>query len=225
MQNYKDIFYTYNLEEIEKLKKLRPQLEALKYVPENCDPSFVSILEDDNPIKILRETLFLPPNEKEFLKTEAKTRMLKDLKSNDGNQSQDSEFDKGWAYRKGYISWPANAKRHQALQNCIANFFNYDSICTGDFLYPEQGFRSWHTNKFDLAGWTMFIVLSSNEAESYFQFIDPDTEELIKIRENDLSLNFFQIKTQQPFWHSILNEKGLRWSVGFSIPHNWQSFL
>ncbi len=226
MEQYKDLFYSFEIQELPQLNDIKNHLERLKTVPPSFSVDFFKDLSDNHSIQELRKTLYAAPDEKISLNEEARERMQKDLaRLTQKDAERQNEFDKGWAIRKGYISWPANDNRHQLIQQRVQEVFNFNTECTGDFLYPLKGFRSWHTNKYDLTGWAMFIVLQSEEAESYFQFMDPETNELVRIKEKNFSFNFFSIRTDQPFWHSILVEKGLRWSIGFSLPSNWKELI
>lgn len=84
------------------------------------------------------------------------------------------------------------------LQESVNGIFDFETVFLGNAFYPEKSFRSWYTNKYDLISWAVFFVIRTEGVESYFRFIDPETKELVKYREQSLSISFFQVKKPLP---------------------------
>jgi hypothetical protein len=66
------------------------------------------------------------------------------------------------------------------------------------------------------------------EETSYFRYQNPQTGEIVTLRERQRIVRFFKAE-QDPlrlFWHCIVNPtERHRWSFGFVVPEGWQDAL
>ncbi len=88
----------------------------------------------------------------------------------------------------------------------------------GDFFYPIQGYRSWHTNERDRIGWRMYFihVESCNGKQPVSTFSYQHAGKIHTCKESEDVIRIFEITKQNPLWHRVLSD-GHRWSWGFLI--------
>jgi hypothetical protein len=96
---------------------------------------------------------------------------------------------------------------------------------TGSFYYPPGGYREWHTNADKHAGWRMYYVRVLEEEKSWFHYVNPTTNELVKIPDKDDYFHLFyltdlqQVKTgarPEYFWHNVVSHTHRR-SFGLRV--------
>jgi hypothetical protein len=114
----------------------------------------------------------------------------------------------------------------------LEEFFRTEIRFSGALWYPPSSYRLWHTNE-NQPGWRMYIVdvdapFDDPEETSYFRYQNPQTGEIVTLRERQRIVRFFKAE-QDPlrlFWHCIVNPtERHRWSFGFVVPEGWQDAL
>jgi hypothetical protein len=92
-----------------------------------------------------------------------------------------------------------------------------DNHQRGNFYYPPQGYREWHTNQFDVHGWRLYVVHTVPDGCAQFNYVDPQTGEVKTCIDSSGCLRLFKVGSgDQKLWHSIVSE-GDRWSLGYVI--------
>lgn len=221
MYNYKDIFYSFSLDEVSGFEEIKKAVEELSYIPEDFTNELVYNHSGKEIHARLRESLESGPNVKRDLQREAKMnlhKVLPILKEGKFN----SVKDKKWGLRPGHICFNNAFRRLEKLHDLVNDLFDFECEVAGDFLYPPNGFRIWHTNKYDLESWFVFFVDTDKEGQSFFKFVDSETNEVITHWDEPMSMNIFRINTTELFWHCIGTKDCNRWSQGFSLPNNWK---
>lgn len=127
--------------------------------------------------------------------------------------------------KDGVYSFGANSGRLDELTSIVKKVFGVAAYCTGDFIYPPGGYRSWHTNAFDANGWRMYLVDVGTENASFFRYVCPKTNKIITIPDKKESVNFFYLGSEKLFWHCVGSESTYRVSMGFYLPVNPFSVL
>jgi|GEM_PF-5152326 len=96
---------------------------------------------------------------------------------------------------------------------------------TGSFYYPPGGYREWHTNADKHAGWRMYYVRVSEEQKSWFHYVNPTTDELVKVPDKDDYFHLFYLADLQQvkagtrpeyFWHNVVSHTHRR-SFGLRV--------
>jgi predicted ribosomally synthesized peptide with nif11-like leader len=126
----------------------------------------------------------------------------------------------------GYFQAKLRTIRHLEL------LFGSDVRFSGSMWYPPFSYRLWHTNETQ-PGWRMYLIdfdepIAEADTTSFFRYMNPQTKELITLRDHPQMLRFFQVDQREDrlFWHCIVNEaQRNRWSFGFAIPDNWMARL
>jgi len=131
------------------------------------------------------------------------------------------EFNNVWHVRNGKYqhliqdkSFPNYYWREQEM----VELYNIGTDARGNFYYPPGGFREWHTNRIHVPGYRMYFVACVGDGESYFNYINPDTDEVVNLKDKNEYANIFEVNNDfnSAFWHSIYSEKH-RFSLGFNI--------
>jgi hypothetical protein len=226
MINYNDLFYSFQLDEIKGFEEIKRTALELSVIPNDFDLTMLHANIGIERHQYLRNSLEELPDKEKELKCEAKmhlNKVLPILNSNikDSNHRESKE----WSFRPGHIAFNPQFHRLKNLNQLLNDFFKFNCIDAGDFYYPPNGFRSWHTNKYDLESWFAFFVDVDQPKKSFFKFIDPETNELITHWDEPKTINIFKIKKLDLFWHCIGTTEGNRWSQGFTIPGNWKEKL
>lgn len=114
----------------------------------------------------------------------------------------------------------------------LEELFGDEVQFSGSLWYPPSSYRLWHTNETQ-PGWRMYIVdlddeFTSPDRTSFFRYMNPETEEIVTLRESRQIVRFFKVN-QDPnrlFWHCIVNPTiRHRWSFGFGVPENWMESI
>ncbi len=226
MIQYKDLFYSFHYHEIEGFDAIESAARALSVIPDDFEEQKLRDRLGADRYKSMRASLDTIPDKKRALETEAKGHLQKMLPRMSAEvQNTNHKPNEVWSFRPGHIAFNPATDRCENLNRLVNEYFDFNCLLAGDFLYPPQGFRLWHTNKFDLESWFVFFVDVSEPEGSFFKFIDPETEELITHRDEPGTVNIFRISSDNNdlLWHCIGTEDCHRWSQGFSIPDNWKS--
>ncbi len=222
MYNYKDIFYSFSLDEVNGFEEIKKAVEELSYIPQNFTNELVYDHSGKEQHARLRESLESEPRVKRDLRHEAKMNLHKVLPILEKKEIGATDKEK-WGLRPGHICFSNAFGRLKHLHELVNGLFEYESEVTGDFLYPPNGFRIWHTNKYDeFEGWSIFFVDVDKPQQSFFKFMDDETNEVITHWDEPLSMNIFKINKNKLFWHCIGTKDCNRWSQGFSLPDNWK---
>lgn len=225
MIQYKDLFYSFHTDEIQGFDQIGSAARALSVIPTDFEEVKLRERLGFDRFKKLRASLDTIPDKKQALEFEAKAHLNKVLpRISSEVEDTNHKPEEKWSVRPGHIAFNPAFGRHHELNSLLNEYFNFDCLLAGDFLYPPNGFRLWHTNKFDLESWFVFFVDVDKPEGSFFKFIDPDTNELITHRDEPGTLNIFRITSSNDnlLWHCIGTEDCHRWSQGFSIPDNWK---
>ncbi len=221
MYNYKDIFYSFSLDEVSGFEDIKRAVAELSLIPEGFSNELVYNHTGKDKHARLRESLDSKPNVERDLKREANMNLHKILPI-----LKEGKFtavkDKEWGLRPGHICFNNAYRRLEKLNDLVNKLFDFQCEVAGDFLYPPNGFRIWHTNKYDLESWFVFFVDTDEERQSFFKFVNPKTGEVITHWDEPLSMNIFRINKSELFWHCIGTLDCNRWSQGFTIPNNWK---
>ena len=220
MYNYKNIFYSFSLDELEGFEEIRKATSELSYIPKDFKNEMVYDSFREERYAKLRSSLDSMPDKYKDLEREAKMHLNKVLPLL-GKENTTLPSQKRWGLRPGHISFNNTFNRLGKLQSLMNNLFDFDCKIAGDFLYPPHGFRVWHTNKFDLESWFAFFVDVDKPDQSFFKFVDSETDKLITYWDKPKTVTIFRIDKSELFWHCIGTKDCNRWSQGFTIPNNW----
>ncbi len=225
MIQYKDLFYSFHCNEIPGFEDIGKAARALSEIPAGFDRTELQRKTGVDRHRHMRASLDVLPDKKQAMTLEAKGHLNKALpriepKAQNTNHQPDEE----WSFRPGHIAFNPSYGRLNDLRTLLNNYFDFNCLQAGDFLYPPHGFRLWHTNKFDLESWFIFFVDVDKPKSSFFKFIDPVTNELITHWDEPGTANIFRISSDNNnlLWHCIGTNDSHRWSQGFSIPDNWK---
>ena len=130
----------------------------------------------------------------------------------------------GWRRRKGHFAF-TDKQRRAPLEAAVDSAVGIHCESSGDFLYPANGYRSWHTNRHDEPGWRMYLIQVAEPEASFFRFVHPETGELVTVWDTPDSVNLFPIRADVDLWHCIVSETTNRFSQGFVVPSDWSDRL
>ncbi|MBO3699049.1 hypothetical protein [Roseivirga sp. E12] len=228
MIQYKNLFYSFHCSEIPGFDKIGEAAKALSEIPSNFDRIELQKKTGSDRYKDLRASLDALPDRKEAMEFEAKGHFNKVLSSvKPESESANHKPEEKWSFRPGHIAFNPEFGRLDKLKSLLNEYFDHNCLQAGDFLYPPDGFRLWHTNKFDLESWFIFFVDVDKPKCSFFKFIDPETGELVTHWDEPGTVNIFKINSNNSdlLWHCIGTNDCYRWSQGFSIPGHWKEKL
>lgn len=119
-------------------------------------------------------------------------------------------FQWAWAFSHITVSDIENIK------NFVEKKINKKVVNTALLYYPVNGYMTWHTNS-NFPGERIYLVFSET-GESYFKYLDSNSNEVIKMKDNiGWSMNRFFIPTlPEHFWHCVCSKTN-RISVGFRV--------
>jgi Nif11 domain len=134
-----------------------------------------------------------------------------------------------------HVEHPLYDQYFQAKTRMIATLeehFGSTVQFSGSMWYPPLGYRLWHTNETQ-PGWRMYLIdfdgpFEDSYAASFFRYMNPETKEIVTLRERPKLARFFKIEQEDDklFWHCIVNATvHNRWSFGFAVPENWMDKL
>src|SRR5262245_31379252 len=121
-------------------------------------------------------------------------------------------------FMKGDSDW-------EFLNPYVEEVFKSPIKARGHFLYPPRGFKEWHTNLQSEPGWRMYIINVDKDRESFFRYVDPETNEVKTVWDFDGAVNIFYVGRAPLLWHCVKSLNAYRWSRGFLIPDNWPDFV
>lgn len=196
---------------------------SLKTYPEGLDRN-VFLNNSDKQFEQLKNEVYHHPLES-MLKREAEDELEKRFGQNEIKHTED----KLYKLETGHIRLFDRVEIHK-LQSQMQSLFGTECQVLGDFIYPPGGFRSWHTNKYDVpknnsSVWAIFFVFTEEENASFFKFINPESGRLITAWDKCACANIFRVSRDPVVWHCIKAETTTRWSVGFHLPNYWESIV
>jgi hypothetical protein len=155
------------------------------------------------PVSEMYKECFEPPDEEKYNRHE---KMYKDRVR--------VILNKHWELQLGkYI------RNWEKCKDCIMELRKIlgsdEIVWRGNFLYPENGYREWHTNRYDHVGWRLYVI--HTEGDAYFNYIHPDTGDLKKCRDKDGTVRLFYLSDRDVLWHTVAS-KGKRYSLGARLP-------
>lgn len=135
---------------------------------------------------------------------------------------EDDDDDDGWYPSDGKYSRRYDGENHhitKALQQ-LSSIFNEPMIAhRGNFYYPPNGYREWHTNQYDPLGWRLYLVHTIPTSCAIFRYRLPHTSEneIVDCFDHDGVLRLFYVdRGEEALWHCIVSE-GHRWSLGVRL--------
>ncbi len=200
----------------------------LSRIPEDYAPSYFQDQLGDTAYGRGRQEIYHLPDRVSMLKREAEehlqTRLPNLRKKLFHKENNRSRHRPGIKINKGNFAIIRDPLLED-LEKAVEHFFGTKCLIVGNYWYPKGGYRSWHTNKYDPHGWAMFLVDVDRPGASWFQYLDPVSEEWIKIPDRPGMVTVFRIDPDELLWHSVVSEDCNRWSQGFIIPDNWKDRL
>lgn len=210
--NVDEIFYSFQIEEIPKLRHLKDVLFSDSVVPPDLDPSVLRINEEKHIRG--RERLDKIPDFNEVIAEEKEIYQAKKREIHLPGQP--------YVIRNTYIrrlDFKSRIQRFRAEVKAASK-----ARLTGDFIYYPGSYREWHTNIFDPPGWRMYMVDVAEEGRSGFRYVSPETGQIVNVLDQRGKVNFFHINPERPLLHCVYSST-MRWSKGFLIPDNWREQL
>jgi hypothetical protein len=142
-----------------------------------------------------------------------------------GEGHQDDE--EGWYPSDGKYCRQQGHNAHTATALRVLNQIFREDIPPqrGNFYYPSQGYREWHTNQFDRHGWRLYLVHTEPSGCALFRYKnrlnreergrqEGEEQEVVDCRDEDGVARLFEVRGgQEALWHCIVSE-GHRWSLG-----------
>lgn len=217
------LFYQYTSENLRLKPLFNHRMEAMTF-PEEIERGIFLNPEQEN-IKKLQEEVYDHPSKQAMLKREGEDFLGKHF----GKKNRSTESRENYQIKTGHIQL-TDRPITQILQSGLNSIFDTECQPLGDFIYPPGGFRTWHTNKFDVPNdqtsvWAIFFVFAEKSDASFFRFIDPNSGEMITSWDKVACANVFRISRTPLIWHCIKAEDTTRWSIGFHLPDHWQEIL
>lgn len=216
-------FFTFDLKDYPCLAPLIPLTREVANLNDLGDvEDFKRKTKDDELFRRCRDECFREPEYERMLRAEANGALRRQARA----MSDRVESVSHPKFKKSFGHYAFNdPQRITHIQYAVDLAFQASCENVGDFLYPPFGFRGWHTNKYDQAGWAIYLVQTDKMDGSFFRYIDPDTGGIVTHWDRPDSCNIFKIETGRPFWHCIVSEDGYRWSQGFRLPEDWRCCL
>jgi hypothetical protein len=210
--NVEGVFYSFQIDEIPRLRHLKELLFSDSVVPPELDPAVLPIYEERHVRG--RKRLDEIPRLEEVLAEEEEIYRAKKSEIHLPGQP--------YVIRYTYVrrlDFKRRLRQFRAEVKAAAR-----AKLTGDFIYYPGSYREWHTNLFDRPGWRMYMVDVAEEGRSGFRYLSPSTGEIVSVPDRRGKVNFFLINSDRPLLHCVYSETR-RWSKGFLIPDGWQERL
>ncbi len=124
-------------------------------------------------------------------------------------------------YQEGVFGEEVAAARKQVdqiISKQIGEVFEGERLdihSSGFFLYPPQGYMSWHTN-WQNPGWRLYVSYVETPGKSFFRYKDPDSGKIITSADQGLNVRLFKVSPERLLWHCIYSET-YRYSLGYKI--------
>lgn len=91
---------------------------------------------------------------------------------------------------------------------------------SGHLYYPKNGYKEWHTNKYEPSGWRLYIVHTNPDSCATFRYVNPSKKnQIVNSKDRDGVARLFKVTdgiSEPLLWHTIHSD-GDRWSFGFHI--------
>lgn len=219
--NIPGLFYSFPATALPDFSSIAELSRAACVVPAALQGRSFTELPDSDPVAQLRRELELVPDFPAFEAREAAEASHKYGRV-DLRPAVDSI-----APAANSVVFPGGASSTHLNDLIGAVMTRFGTFCQlqGAFYYPPGGFRTWHTNRYDVPGWRMYLVDVDQSARSYFRFVRPSDGRLVTVWDQPGTVNFFRIDPAAPLWHCIGNVGTRRWSKGFVVPADWQQRL
>jgi hypothetical protein len=225
------LFYSFPAAEL-------PTFDAVAQLASKCQihvpdlsPGHYQRLFDSNPsFRRERNAIDVVPNKDEALRQEARSRLqratehLAQVRQGDPERcgSENDEVPFGYEIKSFRVDLDLRAEPAASVTRAVSSYFGASCKCTNFVYYPPGAFMGWHTNRYDVRGWRMYLAVVSEPHQSFFRYLHPDTGDLCTIWDaTATTVSFFRIDDQLPFWHCVASINAHRWSLGFSVPEGW----
>lgn len=216
MTNVEGIFYSFNIDEIPRLRALKETLFADSVHPPGFDPSVLPIHEEQHVRG--RRRLDEKPDFDDTIEEEREIYQAK-------RQARETRLPgQPYVIRRTYIRRLDSKIRLSQFKKDVKSICGGKASFTGDFIYYPGSYREWHTNIFDLPGWRMYMVDVAEEGRSGFRYVSPKTGDVMNVLDRRGQVNFFHLDPNRPLLHCVHSDT-IRWSKGFQIPDNWRDLL
>ncbi len=118
----------------------------------------------------------------------------------------------------------AGRLRHRSLDKdddplSLRFLHRYHIRITGLFYYPPGGYAEWHTNKYDLTGWRMYYIKTTEPDKSWFRYkhVKQDTFHIAPDITEHYNMFYLEGGEDNLIWHSVYSDTH-RFSIGFNVP-------
>lgn len=130
-------------------------------------------------------------------------------------------FSEQWLVHLGRVIFESEKAESLPLWSKIKEVFGEDSRMSGLFYYPPGGFKEWHTDFEDPQGdperrWRIYLIKSADDRKSWFQYLDPATDKIKRVYDQDGYLNLFSLTEREPLYHAVYANTH-RWSLGIKM--------
>lgn len=109
----------------------------------------------------------------------------------------------------------------------LSKLFGKDWITLrGFFYYPPKGYREWHTNAYHMYPdqssqeedftWRAYFVKCDKDNQAWFKYIDPKTDKIEKLFDQDKIIRVFKLPKKTQLWHCIYSDCH-RFSMGIQL--------
>ena len=216
-------------------------------------PGFEEIAQEVEKLKIMPETVDMGLYEKSFREADLQFADVSPASPEFRQQyleSLQSYLDLGvspqpeYAWRQFHLINLDRHVEHSLYENyfktkvklieLLEGFLGSEIRFSGSLWYPPNAYRMWHTNETQ-PGWRMYFVdfdrykfNGNGQGKSFFRYMNPETKELVTIKEEPKVVRFFKIESEKSklLWHCIVNTtQANRWSFGFQVSPQWMNKL
>jgi hypothetical protein len=99
-------------------------------------------------------------------------------------------------------------------------------------FYPKNGFMGWHTNG-NCPGWNVIMSYTPPPHQGFFEFVDPTSDEHIRLEDNHNIMNGWTIKVgyfgehsdkDNLIWHCARTYDNPRITLAYVIPQEYKKY-
>ena len=229
-----DVFYSFPASGLPGFKKIAQLSLACRVYPPGLPTThFRRSFESDWAFRRERESLDAAPNESAAIRQEGESRLqrfkehIKASANTEPKAGPDtSEIPLACEVKRFRVDFEHRAEPAASVTCAVAEYFDVSCPCTNFVCYPPSAFMSWHTNRYDIPGWRMYIVGVTEPERSFFRYVHPDTGGLHTVWDYaTATVNFFKIGKHRLFWHCVASDSTHRWSLGYAVPNSWRERL
>ena len=131
------------------------------------------------------------------------------------------QISEDWILHLGRLTYDVSKANRLQLFWTIKEVFGEEARMSGFFYYPPGGFKEWHTDfeepQMDPEKhWRIYLIKSTTDEQSWFQYLDPVSNEIERVYDYDGYLNFFNLVEEKPLWHGVYSHTH-RYSLGIKL--------